>query len=72
MVGKSLVESLVYPRTVRVRISKKLGVVSNAPSIAKGIIVETEQLLVDPKGTPYVRMIVSLTILSIPLTPSCT
>ena len=43
----------------------KLGVVSNAPYIAKGIIVETEQLLVDPNGHPYVRMIVSLPLLSI-------
>lgn len=48
----------------RVHISK-LGVVSNAPYIAKGIIVETEQLLVDSNGHPYVRMIVSLPLLSI-------
>lgn len=72
MAGKLLVELWAYPRTARVHISN-LRVASNIPYIAKGIIIETEQLLVDPKGTPYVRMIVGLTPLPIPhLTASFT
>lgn len=42
-----------------------LVAVFNTLYIAKGILVETEQLLVDTKGTPYVRMIVSPTLLSV-------
>jgi hypothetical protein len=46
--------------------SRILVAVFNTLYIAKGILVETEQLLVDPKGTPYVRMIVGPTLHSIP------